>query len=337
MPMNQTCSFALSPVKVASCKPWKDIGMELKSTKYEVDRFGVATIMLSRPARRNAWTGRMHTEYRWCCSQAENDPAVRVIIVQGDPEGRAFCVGADATALGGHVERGGYDDGLRGEQANPGYGVHPFLDAHFAWQLGLRVPIIANINGACAGVALALAAFCDIRFVAAEAVLTTAAPKLGLPAEYGLSWILPRIMSRTLATDLLLSGRRFTGIEAINYGFALQPPVSSAAGPTSSPEQTVRNSNRQTESGTLVSKAIESGTLALDNIDATVQRYAHVLATEVSPASLTMTKRQLARDLLRHDVGSSIREADELLAIAMTQPDFTEGVAALQEKRPPRF
>ena len=274
--------------------------MELKSTKYNVNRFGVATIMLSRPARRNAWTGRMHTEYRWCCNQAEIDPAVRVIVVEGDPEGRAFCVGADATALGGHVERGGYDDGLRGEQANPGYGLHPFLDAHFAWQLGLRVPIIANVNGACAGVALALAAFCDIRFAAAEAVLTTAAPKLGLPAEYGLSWILPRIMSRTVATDLLLSGRRFTGTEAANYGFALRSPSS-------------------------------------DEINAEVQRYAHVLATEVSPASLTMTKRQLARDLLRHDVGTSIREADELLATAMTQPDFTEGVAALQERRPPRF
>lgn len=274
--------------------------MELKSTRYNVDRFGVATIMLSRPARRNAWTGRMHTEYRWCCDQAENDSAVRVIIVQGDPEGRAFCVGADATALGGHVERGGYDDGLRGEQANPGYGVHPFLDAHFSWQLGLRVPIIANVNGACAGVALALAAFCDIRFVAAEAVLTTAAPKLGLPAEYGLSWMLPRLMNRTVATDLLLSGRRFTGTEATTYGFALRSP-------------------------------------SLDTIDAEVHHYAHVLATEVSPASLTMTKRQLARDLLRHDVGASIREADELLATAITQPDFTEGVAALQEKRPPHF
>jgi enoyl-CoA hydratase/carnithine racemase len=156
------------------------------------------------------------------------------------------------------------------------------------------------VNGACAGVALALAAFCDIRFVAAESVLTTAAPKLGLPAEYGLSWMLPRLMRRTVATDLLLSGRRFTGTEAANYGFALHAP-------------------------------------SLDNINAEVQRYAHVLATEVSPSSLTMTKRQIARDLLRHDVGASIRESDELLATAMTQPDFTEGVAALQEKRPPRF
>jgi enoyl-CoA hydratase/carnithine racemase len=301
--------------------------MELKSTKYHVDNFGVATIMLSRPARRNAWTGRMHTEYRWCCSQAEQNPNVRVIVVQGDPEGRAFCVGADSTALGGHVERGRYDDGLRGEQANPGYGVHPFLDAHFAWQLALRVPIIANVNGACAGVALALAAFCDIRFVAAEAVLTTAAPKLGLPAEYGLSWMLPRLMSRTIATDLLLSGRRFTGTEATSYGFALEVPTSNAAQPTPSPEESIPSSEEQT--GT--------GAPTLDRIDEVVQRYAHVLATEVSPASLTMTKRQLARDLLRHDVGTSIREADELLATAMIQPDFTEGVAALREKRAPHF
>ena len=274
--------------------------MDLKSTRYDVDADGVATIMLSRPARRNAWTGRMHTEYRWCCARADADPAVRVIVVQGDPEGRAFCVGADSMALAGHVERGGYDDGLTEAVAEPGYGVHPFLNAHFAWQLGLRVPVVAKVNGACAGVALAIVAFADIRFVAADAVLATAAPKLGLPAEYGLSWMLPRLMSRTFATDLLLSGRRFTGEEAARWGFALEAPASR-------------------------------------KLDERVAEYARVLATQVAPTSLTMTKRQLADDLLRHDVGASVRDSDLLLREAMRGNEFAEGVAALRERRQPRF
>ncbi len=274
--------------------------MELRTTRYDVDANGVATIILSRPNRRNAWTGRMHAEYRWCCAQAEADPGVRVIVVQGDPEGGTFCVGADSDALAGHVERGGYDDGLHDAVAEPGRGVHPFLEAHFAWQLGLRVPMIAKVNGACAGVALALVAFCDLRFVAADAVLATAAPKLGLPAEYGLSWILPRLIARGRATDLLLSGRRFTGTDAAAWGLALEAPPA-------------------------------------DALDACVAKYAHDLATTVAPSSLAMTKRQLAVDLLRHDVGASVRESDELLREAMRGTDFVEGVTALRERRAPRF
>ena len=92
------------------------------------------------------------------------------------------------------------------------------LDADFAWQLGYRLPIIAAVNGACAGVALALVAFCDLRFVAADAKITTAAPKLGLPAEYGLSWILPRLIGVTRANDLLLSGRVVTGADTAGLG-----------------------------------------------------------------------------------------------------------------------
>ena len=72
--------------------------MELKATRYEIaDR--VAIVSLRRPQRRNAWTGRMHTEYRWILREADADPAVRVIVVTGDPEGQAFCAGADLQAL----------------------------------------------------------------------------------------------------------------------------------------------------------------------------------------------------------------------------------------------
>ena len=82
--------------------------MELKTIRYDIAD-GIATVMLSRPKRRNAWTGRMHTEYRHVLERADNDPAVRVIVVTGDPEGNAFCAGADLGALEGHSEKGRYD------------------------------------------------------------------------------------------------------------------------------------------------------------------------------------------------------------------------------------
>ncbi len=83
--------------------------MELKATLYELND-GIATITLNRPDRLNAWTGRMHTEYRWCLLQAESDSQVRIIVVTG--AGRGFCAGADTQALQGHVDKGAKVDWL---------------------------------------------------------------------------------------------------------------------------------------------------------------------------------------------------------------------------------
>ena len=110
--------------------------MELKTTRYEVED-GIATVTLSRPQRRNAWTGRMHTEYRWILSQADQDRDVRVIVVTGDPAGQAFCAGADLEALEGHSEKGRYDPGTAEDIATPGFGVDPHFDAgeiRLQWQ-----------------------------------------------------------------------------------------------------------------------------------------------------------------------------------------------------------
>ena len=106
----------------------------------------------------------------------------------------------------------------RSDRADPGYGVQPEFDDDFAWQYGYRTPIIAAVNGAAAGIGLALALFCDLRFASAPAKITTAAPKLGLPAEYGMSWVLPRLVGVTRAADLLLSGRILTAAETADWG-----------------------------------------------------------------------------------------------------------------------
>jgi len=281
---------------------------ELTSIRWDVeDR--VAIVWLHRPHRHNAWTGRMHAEFRQVMADLEFRDDVRAVVVTGTPP--AFSVGGDSQALAGHADTGGYDTGLPAEPARPGTwsasdagagaGLDVRLDADMAWQLAYRHPIIAAVNGACAGVALALVAFCDLRFVAADAKLTTAAPKLGLPAEYGLSWILPRLVGVTRASDLLLSGRVVTGAETADWGLWNGVEADGAA--------------------TL--------TAALD--------YARSLAVTTGPNAVTVTKRQLAEDLLRHDPAASVGDSIRLLDEAMRTAEYREGVAALRDKRPPRF
>lgn len=272
--------------------------MELKATRYEI-RDHVATVWLHRPHRHNAWTGRMHAEYRWIMATLEQDPDVRVAVVTGTPP--AFCVGGDADALAGHAERGGYDSGLPTEPARPGHGVRPELEHDFAFHFALPFPIIAAVNGAAAGVGLALALFCDLRFVAAGAKFTTAAPRLGLPAEYGMSWILPRLVGVTRANDLLLSGRAVTGAATAGWG--------------------------------LWNDVLDDGETTL----AAATAYARQLVATSGPNAMRVTKRQIYDDLLRHDVGAAIVDAQRLLGEAMGTSEYREGVAALREKRPPRF
>jgi enoyl-CoA hydratase/carnithine racemase len=189
--------------------------MELKTIRYGVDR-AIATITLDRPHRLNAWTGRMHTEYRWDLAQAEASPTVRVVIVTG--AGRGFCAGADSGALSGHVEKGGYDPGTHDDLATPGFGVRPEFDHDFAFHFGLTKPVIAAINGPAAGVGFVLACYCDVRFAAAGAKLTTSHGRLHLPAEYGLSWLLPRLIGVGRANDLLLSSRVRAGRRGRGHG-----------------------------------------------------------------------------------------------------------------------
>jgi enoyl-CoA hydratase/carnithine racemase len=271
--------------------------MELKTIRYEIaDR--VATITLDRPERLNAWTGRMHTEYRWALAQADEDPGVRVVVVTG--AGRGFCAGADSAALETHVERGAYDSGLdESAVARPGYGVRPEYDHPFAYHFGLTVPVIAAVNGAAAGVGFVLACFADIRFAAAGAKLTTSIGRLGLPAEYGTSWILPRIVGTGHAADLMLSSRVILAEEAAAIG--------------------------------LVNAVLPADELMAHTLD-----YARRMATEIAPSTLVEVKQQLYADL-HGDIGSAVAHAERRMEEMMKDDDFSEGVAALTERRPPHF
>lgn len=269
---------------------------DLRTVRLERDG-GVAIVTLDRPDRMNAWTGRMHTEYRAVFAHLEADPTVRAAVVTG--AGRAFCAGADTSALEGHVAAGGYDRGTPPDLANPGHGVRPEYDHAFAWQFGLRFPVVAAVNGAAAGVGLVLACFCDLRFIAADAKLTTSAPRLGLPAEYGLSWVLPRLVGAGHAADLLISSRVIRGTEAERIGLA----------------------NRSLPTDDVLPAALE---------------WARAVATEVSPASAALAKAQLYADL-HGDVGTAVATSERLLDETIAGEDYAEGVAAWMAKRPPQF
>ena len=268
--------------------------MELKTIKYEISE-EIATITLSRPDRMNAWTGRMHTEYRWALLQADVDPKVRAIILTG--EGRGFCVGADSQALEGHVAKGGYDPGTTAEISEPGFGIRSEFDVNFAYHFGLSKPIVVAINGAAAGVGLVLACYCDIRFAAPGVKMTTAHGKLNLPAEYGLSWLLPRQIGLARANDLLLTSRVFLSEEAEQIG--------------------------------LINRVVEA-----ENLMDETREYVKTMISTVSPGSLKASRQQIYADQHR-GVDEAVSDSETLLREMMKQNDYQEGVSAFLEKRNP--
>ena len=169
----------------------------------------------------------------------------------------------------------------------------------YAFHYGIPKPIIAAVNGAAAGVGLVLACFCDLRFAAAGAKLTTSSGRLGLPAEHGLSWVLPRLVGVGHAADLLFSSRVVLAEEAARIG--------------------------------LVNRVLPPEELLPFTLE-----YATTMAAEISPAANAAAKRQLYADLDR-DVGTSASEAERLLDEMVKHPDYAEGVRAWTAKRPPNF
>ena len=144
---------------------------------YEVRDSGVAVLTLNRPERMNGWGGGLATRFYALLDQAEADPAVRAIVVTGS--GRAFCAGAD---MGDLTSIGGAPTPTARPTSRKMVGErHP----HFVTTL--RKPVIAAINGACAGIGLTQALMCDVRFAAAGAKFTTSFARRGLIAEYGIS------------------------------------------------------------------------------------------------------------------------------------------------------
>ena len=244
----------------------------------------VALVTLNRPERLNALTFEMEARYSELLQAAADDPEVRVIVVTG--AGRGFCAGFDIDALGAIADQG------LGEQA-------PTEPVRHTLPLSLPKPIIAAVNGACAGLGLVLALMCDLRFAASGAKLTTAFVRRGLIAEHGISWMLPRVVGPSRALDLLLSGRVVLAEEAERMG--------------------------------LVDEVVEPDRL----LDRSLE-YARELATWSSPTAMAVIKRQVWTHPMM-DLGAAVDESNRLMAESFTRPDMAEGVRSHVERRPPRF
>lgn len=258
---------------------------------------GVATVTLNRPHRGNAWTGRMETAFRAAIADAEADPAIGAIVVTG--AGKQFCVGADSRALEMSSEAGSYQTGIDAPPAQPGDPADPASRTRLGFLRAVGKPVIAAVNGSAAGIGFVLLCFADVRFVAAGAKLTAAAPRLGLPAECGVSWILPRLIGASRATEILLSSRIVPGEEAAAIGLAHECRPA-------------------------------------EEVLARATGYARMLVAECAPSSLRATKQQLALDLERGLLEADA-DADHRLRQMMGSDEFREGVQALAERRPPRF
>ena len=259
----------------------------------------VAIITMNRPDQLNALTGRMMAEMRHAFAAAEKDPAVVGMVLTG--AGRGFCAGADmaglnATASGERGEAVDLSD-LEASPGNPDMG--PNFEITYTYLLALQKPLIAAINGPCAGLGFCYACLADMRIVERQAKFTTAFSQRGLIAEHGSSWILPRLIGAGRALDLLWSARKFTGEEAKELGLA----------------------ERLVAEGESLQAAID---------------YIKQLASVVSPTSLKVIKAQVYRHL-NMELGEAMAETNTWMAESLKREDFKEGVSSFMEKRLPKF
>lgn len=259
----------------------------------------VAIITMNRPEALNALTGRMMAEIRHALAAAEADPAVVGIILTG--AGRGFCAGADISGLDATASGAtGEAEDLSAFKASPG---DPDMGDNFqvtyTYILSVQKPVIAAINGPCAGLGFCYALLCDMRFAEKQAKFTTAFSQRGLIAEHASSWLLPRLIGPGKALDLLWSARKFLADEAYELG--------------------------------VVERVVDTG----EALNAAVA-YIRELAAVASPTSFKVIKAQVYRHL-NMELGEAMRESNALMAESLVREDFKEGVRSFIEKRPPKF
>jgi len=269
--------------------------MKYPQTSFEVSN-RVATITLHRPERLNAWTPQMEEEVSAAIRAAADDDAVRVIVIAG--AGNGFCAGADLSVL----EAVAASDGkvvsgltfrLTDERVPPEYRYQ------HAWMFSVPKPIIAAIHGASVGLGLVVPLYCDFRFAAENARFSAIFSRRGLVAEYGIAWMLPRLVGLGNAIELILTSKTIDAREALRIG--------------------------------LVSRVLPQ-----DNFLPAVQEIAREMAATVSPRSLRVMKRQIYAGLTQ-SLGQAFDLAIEEMKASLGSEDFREGVAHFLEKRAAAF
>jgi enoyl-CoA hydratase/carnithine racemase len=272
--------------------------MPNQETLYQVaDR--VATITLNRPDKLNAWTAIMEQEVRSAVEEAERDPSARVIVLTG--AGRGFCAGADMSLLG-NVANQGLDESGKQRVMSASVlreGVRPDFQKKYSYFLEAGKPVIAALNGPAVGLGLVIALYCDLRWASDGARLSTAFARRGLVAEYGMAWMLPRLVGIPNALDLLFSARTIDAAEALRIGLVNQ---------------------------------VFPQNIFLDK----VRENAREMASSVSPRSLRVMKRQVYEAMFQ-SLSEAFELAEREMLASLKSEDFKEGVAHYLEKRAPSF
>jgi 2-(1,2-epoxy-1,2-dihydrophenyl)acetyl-CoA isomerase len=248
----------------------------------EVTRDGaVQTITLNRPDVLNAFNHALHAALRNALKEARH-PGVRAVVLTG--AGRAFSAGQDLKEFG---ETPDVSDALRKS-------YHPNVLAIRA----LEKPVIAAVNGVCAGAGLSLACVCDIRIAADNATFVPGFIGIGLVPDSGGSFFLNRLLGASRAFEWMTSNRRLTAAEAHAWG--------------------------------LVSEVVDAETLQA--------RAAEVAAfyAALPTRAVGMTKR-LFDHAENATLEEQLEHEAQLQSAATKTADFHEGVAAFLEKREPRF
>ena len=257
---------------------------------------GVATVTLNRPTKLNAVTPELSARLKETIDDACKDDEIKVIVITG--AGRGFCAGADMDGLAA-TSKGESREPVVPEERNYASNNLEGWEGSFSYFPTIPKPIIAAINGPAAGVGFIMALYSDIRFAKESAVFTSAFSKRGLVAEWGVGWILPRLVGLARTNDILFSARKITGKEAEQMG--------------------------------LVNKTFED-----DKFEEEVFSYAKELAQSVSPRSVRIMKEQIYRaqgESIQENLESSMKAMIE----SFDSEDFKEGVAHYVEKRAPKF
>jgi enoyl-CoA hydratase/carnithine racemase len=272
--------------------------MALQETLYQVsDR--VATITLNRPDKLNAWTGTMEKEVRGSIYEAEKDPDVRVIVLTG--AGRGFCAGADMSLLGEIAQKGIGDraSALANTSNGQRAGVRPDFQKKYSYFPSIQKPVIAAVNGPAVGLGFVITLYCDLRFASDAARFGTAFARRGLIAEYGLAWMLPRLIGPANALDMLFSARLVEANDALHMG--------------------------------LVNRVFPQ-----DQFLEHVHAYARELAYNVSPRSMRVIKDQVYSAMFQ-TLSEAFESSEQEMLQSLQCEDFKEGVAHFLEKRAPAF
>jgi enoyl-CoA hydratase/carnithine racemase len=250
---------------------------------------GVATITLHRPERLNAWTPVMGRELNEAFRTADRDREVRAIILTG--AGRAFCAGADMDFFAGQIQSGG------GTGAGGGDGPGR-VEEFPALMQQLSKPTIAAINGYALGVGCTMTLLCDVRVAAAEAKMGFLFPRMGVMAELGSTFLLPRLVGLGRACELMFTGKQYPAAELERVGLV----------------------NHVFPGDELLARATALGREM----------------AECAPLSITLTRRALYQGLSA-TFDAQVRHEAYALEYLYRSRDHAEAVTSFKEKRAPRF